>query len=465
MIRRLSLTTRLSLLFMLALTGVLLAVGLTFNLLSREHFVDLDRHALHDKLQASQRLLGSLRRADELPALRPQLHTLLGAHQDLRAQVVDRDGRVLLAEPAQAAIPARFRTQTRGLWEWWEEGRLLRGMTAEVTLAEPGQSLTLLLALDVTHHADFFAALERWLWIALAVCALLSAGLGWLVARSGLRPLREVTQVAATVSARSLKERIPQAALPVELQPLVSSFNGMLERLDDAFVRLSNFSADIAHELRTPLTQLMTHTEVVLSRARSLEEYQDALYGNLEDLKQMARMIDDMLFLAKADNGLIMPEHKSLALHELAEQLLDYYRLLAEDRNITLQLHGTGMIDGDAGMLRRALSNLLSNALRYTPAGGCIRVRIASSGGQVLLGVENPGPSIPAEHLGRLFDRFYRADPARREGGNAGLGLAITRSIVEAHRGSIRCESADELTRFELAFPAASAERPLNAGA
>ncbi|MNN22978.1 Sensor kinase CusS [compost metagenome] len=328
-------------------------------------------------------------------------------------------------------------------------------MTAEVTLAEPGQSLTLLLALDVTHHADFFAALERWLWIALAVCALLSAGLGWLVARSGLRPLREVTQVAATVSARSLKERIPQAALPVELQPLVSSFNGMLERLDDAFVRLSNFSADIAHELRTPLTQLMTHTEVVLSRARSLEEYQDALYGNLEDLKQMARMIDDMLFLAKADNGLIMPEHKLLALHELAEQLLDYYRLLAEDRNITLQLDGTGMIDGDAGMLRRALSNLLSNALRYTPAGGCIRVRIASSGGQVLLGVENPGPSIPAEHLGRLFDRFYRADPARREGGNAGLGLAITRSIVEAHRGSIRCESAAGVTRFELAFPRA----------
>ncbi|MNZ85323.1 Sensor kinase CusS [compost metagenome] len=239
----------------------------------------------------------------------------------------------------------------------------------------------------------------------------------------------------------------------------------MLERLDDAFVRLSNFSADIAHELRTPLTQLMTHTEVVLSRARSLEEYQDALYGNLEDLKQMARMIDDMLFLAKADNGLIMPEHKPLALHALAEQLLDYYRLLAEDRNITLQLDGTGMIDGDAGMLRRALSNLLSNALRYTPAGGCIRVGIASSGRQVLLGVENPGPGIPPEHLGRLFDRFYRADPARREGGNAGLGLAITRSIVEAHRGSIRCESAHGLTRFELAFPAVSAERPLNAGA
>ena len=457
MIARLSLTARLGLLFMLALTGVLLAAGLAVSHLSREHFLDLDRHALHDKLQASRRLLGSLERADRLETLGPQLHTLLGAHQDLRAQILAGDGRVLFAEPSEAAIPARFRTRIGGLWEWWEGERLLRGMTAEVALAGPGQSLTLLLALDVTHHEDFFAALQRWLWIALGVCALLSAGLGWLVARSGLRPLREVTQVAAGVSARSLKERIPEQTLPVELRPLVSSFNGMLERLEESFVRLPNFSADIARELRTPLTQLMTHTEVVLGRARSLEEYREALYGNLDDLKRMARMIDDMLFLAKADNGLIAPERRPLALHELVEQLLDYYRLLAEEAGVELAQGGEGWIEGEPGMLRRALSNLLGNALRYTPAGGCIRVSIGQRGGQVLLEVENPGPTIPAEHLGRLFDRFYRVDPARREGGHAGLGLAITRSIVEAHRGSIRCTSAGGLTRFELGFPALSA--------
>ncbi|MBV2131625.1 heavy metal sensor histidine kinase [Pseudomonas sp. MAP12] len=463
--QRLSLTARLGLLFMLALTGVLLAAGLTVQHLSRQHFEALDRHALLEKLHASQGILGSLADLDDFAALRPQLHTLLGAHQELRALILDSQGRVLFAEPFLADFPAELRQPGGDLWTWQDGAHLLRGMTTRVPLLGRPEGLTLLLALDVTHHEAFFAALQRWFWIALGVCALLSTGLGWLVARGGLRPLREVTQVAATVSARSLKERIPEATLPVELRPLVSSFNGMLARLDDAFVRLSNFSADIAHELRTPLTQLMTHTEVVLSRARSLEEYQDALYGNLEDLKQMARMIDDMLFLAKADNGLIMPEHKLLALHELAEQLLDYYRLLADDRNITLQLDGTGMIDGDAGMLRRALSNLLSNALRYTPVGGCIRVRIANSCGQVLLGVENPGPSIPVEHLGRLFDRFYRADPARREGGNAGLGLAITRSIVEAHRGSIRCESAGGVTRFELVFPIASTDRSVNAGA
>lgn len=454
MIRRLSLTARLGLLFMLALTGVLLAAGLAFNQLSREHFLDLDRHALHDKAQASQQVLASLARAEELPALYPQLHALLGARQDLWAQIVAVDGRVLFDEPQGTTLPAAFRNRFHALWDWRSDGHRLRGMTVRVELAS-GPALTLLLALDVTHHEAFFAELERWLWIALGICALLSAGLGWLVARSGLRPLREVAQVAAMVSARSLKERIPEQALPVELRPLVASFNGMLARLDDAFVRLSNFSADIAHELRTPLTQLMTHTEVVLSRARSLEEYQDALYGNLEDLKRMARMIDDMLFLAKADNGLIVPERAPVALHELTERLLDYYRLLAEERDITLALEGEGSIDGDADMLRRALSNLLSNALRYTTAGGCIRVRIARVGEQVTLSVENPGPTVPAEHLERLFDRFYRADPARREGGShAGLGLAITRSIVEAHHGRIRCESAGGLTRFELSFPA-----------
>ena len=245
-------------------------------------------------------------------------------------------------------------------------------------------------------------------------------------------------------------------AVPAELRPLVVSFNGMLARLDDAFVRLSNFSADIAHELRTPLTQLMTHTEVVLARARRPEEYQEALYGNLEDLTRMARMIDDMLFLAKADNGLIVPGRAPLALHELSEQLLEYYRLLADERGIALERHGEGCIDGDAGMLRRALSNLLSNALRYTPDGGCIRVRIGVRDGEVVWSVENPGPAIPAAQRERLFDRFYRGDPARREGGNhAGLGLAITRSIVEAHGGRIACEAADGLTRFRMAFPLA----------
>jgi len=317
-----------------------------------------------------------------------------------------------------------------------------------------GQPVSIELALDVTTHKLFFHTLTGWLWSALVLSALLSAGLGWLLARSGLRPLREVTQMAASVSARSLTERIPTESTPAELQQLMLAFNAMLARLEDAFVRLSNFSADIAHELRTPLSNLMTHTEVVLSRARSSEHYQDNLYSNLEELRRLARMIDDMLFLAKADNGLMVPEAQPIELHALCEKLLDFYQLTADERDIRIELSGAARIEGDPAMLHRALSNLLSNALRYTPDGEVIRVGIEASGQGVVLSVGNPGATIAEQHLPRLFDRFYRVDPARREGNpsNAGLGLAITRSIVEAHRGEILCRSSAGWTSFEILF-------------
>jgi two-component system heavy metal sensor histidine kinase CusS len=281
-----------------------------------------------------------------------------------------------------------------------------------------------------------------------------------MVASSGMRPIRQVTRVAASMSAKSLKERIPLAPVPKELQQMVSSFNAMLARLDDAFVRLSNFSADIAHELRTPISNLMTHTEVVLSRKRDIEDYEDNLYSNLDDLKHMARMIDDMLFLAKSDNGLMTHEDKPIDLLEVVEKLLEYYRLLADERGISLTVSGRGSVRGDVLMLHRAISNLLSNALRYTPEGRSINIDIQQKGISTLVVVENPGEIIAPEHLEKLFDRFYRADPARREGSpsNAGLGLSITRSIIEAHDGKIWCVSSNGKTAFHMELPSSGLE-------
>ena len=453
--RRLSLTARLSLLFMLAVAAVLSAAGLAFSHLSEAHFRALDQHTLLEKLQASQNLLGQLRSIDEFEALKPQLRALLGAHRDITAIILEPSGRLLFADPAPMDIPQHLQTASQGLWSWQERTRTFSGVTGQARLAGQELPLTVMLVLDVTHHLSFFDTLRQWFWIGLVLSALASAGLGWLVARSGLRPLHQVTRVAASISAESLHARIPMAAIPQELQQLVTSFNAMLDRLDAAFVRLSNFSADIAHELRTPVGNLMTHTEVVLSRPRSIEDYQENLHANLDDLQRMARMIDDMLFLAKADNGLIIPERRVIALEEVVEKLFDYYRMLAEERAIELRQSGRGTVQGDVLMLRRAISNLLSNALRYTPAGRCIEVSISQADSCTRLSVGNPGDTVAAEHLGRLFDRFYRVDLARREGApsNAGLGLAITRSIVEAHRGRIWCTSAEGLTTFHLEFP------------
>lgn len=454
---RISLTARLSLLFMLAVTAVLVLAGLSFNHLSQHHFLQLDRQTLAEKLSATRNILGQLDDLQQFDRLRPQLRTLLGAHRDITALILDAAGQPLFAEPGPLPVPAALANSTSTeVWQWQHHDHYFRGLSAAVTVPADSAPLRVILLLDSTPHMHFFSAVQRWFWMALVLSALFSAGLGWLVARRGLQPLRQVTAVAASISAASLQERIPLAAVPLELQQLAASFNAMLARLDDAFMRLSNFSADIAHELRTPLSNLMTQTEVVLAQPRDSEAYQETLYANLDDCKRMARMIDDMLFLAKADNGLIVPEQQPVALDVEVEKLFEYYRLLADERGISLQLHGHAVVRGDVLMLHRALSNLLSNALRYTPAGASIQVELEQNANGSELRLSNPGPTIADEHLERLFDRFYRADPARREGSphNAGLGLAITRSIIHAHQGQIHCTSVAGKTTFCVQFPA-----------
>ena len=203
----------------------------------------------------------------------------------------------------------------------------------------------------------------------------------------------------------------------------------------------------------------MTQTQVALSKARNAEEYREILYSNLEEYQRLATMIADMLFLAKADNGLIIPSREPVDIAKEVEGLFAFYDALAEDKSIGLTTRGEGTVLGDRLMLRRALSNLLSNAIRHTPRGGTVSVSIGpGANGFVSVMIENPGEAIPAEHLPRIFDRFYRVDSSRqRTSEGAGLGLAITRSIVAAHGGQTRVFS-DTSTRFELLLPGLTAQ-------
>ena len=246
---------------------------------------------------------------------------------------------------------------------------------------------------------------------------------------------------------------------PSELEELARTLNAMLARLQDSFQRLSDFSSDLAHELRTPVSNLLTQTQVVLSKRRDVEAYQDVLASNAEEFERLSRIISDMLFLAKADNNLLTPSKDDVELSAEVNSLFEFYEALAEEKGLILTCHGQGNVAGDQLMLRRAINNLLSNAIRHSPQGGAIDVDIAAGdGGGTTLSVTNSGETIPPEHLPRLFDRFYRTDSSRqRFSDGAGLGLAITRSILRAHRGEVAATSASGLTRFTLRFPATTA--------
>jgi two-component system heavy metal sensor histidine kinase CusS len=271
----------------------------------------------------------------------------------------------------------------------------------------------------------------------------------------GHLPIRKVNEEIRAVRSSKLDVRLDPLDVPIELEELVVAFNEMLARIEEGFARLSHFSADIAHELRTPVTNLITQTHVALGQPRTCEEYREILYSDLEEFDRMSRMISDMLFLAQTENRPARHLFQRIELPELICNLFDYFEAFAEDRSIALRLEGSvAAIEADREMLLRALSNLLSNAIRHTPVGLSITVTLAEDEHWTTIGVANPGDRIREVDLPRIFDRFFQVDPARqRKSSGAGLGLAIVRSIAEAHGGRVTVVSGPTGTRFDLSLP------------
>ncbi|MGH8350175.1 MAG: heavy metal sensor histidine kinase [Pseudomonas sp.] len=445
--RRLSLSSRLALLFAACTAVVSLFAGVLFSRASEAHFIELDQQLLDGKLIGLRRALHDFQSSDGEVKLVEQL----SRQADLSLRITGSDGRPWY--DSSTNLPQALPSQP-GLSTVSHEGTDYRVLNAPLFPDKP-ESPQLTLLLDITHHQHFLQRMQHLIWLTVGLSALATALLGAWAARSGLRPLRRISVVASCVSAQSLNSRLPEENMPPELAEMAHNFNAMLGRLDDSFQRLSAFSADIAHELRTPLSNLLTHTQVTLTRPRPIEDYREALHSNLEELQWMAQLVNDMLYLAKADHGLLIPKRESLELAEEADLLLEFFAPLAEDARVTLSREGLGHMEGDRSMLRRALSNLLDNALRFTPAQGTVQVTIDEQADCLSLRVENSGDGIDPQLLPHLFDRFYRADPARREGSSehAGLGLAITRSIIRAHGGQIRCESERGWTRFVIELP------------
>jgi two-component system heavy metal sensor histidine kinase CusS len=448
-----SLTSRMAIAFMLVVTVVLMAAAISFNYFCQLHFERKDAQVLGEKAAAVERTL--LNSKTFGPATASRIDAVI-EHSFGFATAIVIDGQTVYSHHnlSESLLPLVTGIQD-GRWTVSFGGQQYSGLTRTVNQWIEGQEAVIYVALDVTHRIHFFEMIQQWFAYTLMISALLSGALGVVLIKKGLKPIDELSKTSSTVTANCLDTRIPTESVPGELHELVDNFNEMLSRLDDSFLRLSGFSADIAHELRTPLNSMLTQVEVALMRDRENSDYKDILYSALEELRRMSKMVDDMLFLAKADNGRITPNAENASMAEIAASVIEYYELAAEDKKIEIALSGDGSVYGDKSMLRRAVSNIVSNAVRYAEEGSTISVEISGSGTSVSTTISNRGITIPAELQTRIFDRFYRVDTARREGTalNAGLGMAITRSIVEAHKGHIACASAKGCTTFTLTLP------------
>ncbi|MDE2271802.1 MAG: heavy metal sensor histidine kinase, partial [Xanthomonadaceae bacterium] len=317
-----------------------------------------------------------------------------------------------------------------------------------VALGAPGDTapLHVQIALDTTDDEDLLVDFRRTMALVfLTLIPLLVIAGRWVVAR-GLLPVTRITRAARSVTPAQLSERIPlDPPWPAELRDLVQVFNAMLTRLEEAFERLSRFSADLAHELRTPVSNLSGEFEVCLMNPRSAQDYRAALESGLEECRRLNGMIENLLFMARAEHAGLALRHERFDAAQACAFVIAQQAPSAAAQGIVIRIEGNAAIDADVPLFRQALTNLLTNAIRHSPAGGEVRIGLhADDAGHVEVRVIDQGEGIEAQHLPHLFDRFYQADAARHRGvgQGTGLGLSIVKTIVALHGGRVRIESA-----------------------
>jgi len=457
-----SITQRLALLFGSVSTVSFLSLGLYLSSALEMHFEHMDRERL---MSTAARIERSINESVEGSASSQKIHerldALMAGHDRVSMWIRRQSGELWVVDAPMSFPEAQVvkwvnstGTSTPALFTWSDQGQMYRGLAIRYTVAGSGQ-IDIVTAINIEDHRHFMAVFRRAMWIALAGAIAATTLLGVLIARGSMQPMRRLTDLAQRISPERLGERLNTDDIPTDLIELATAFNDMLARLDDSFRRLSNFSSDIAHELRTPVSNLLTETQVTLSRQRDVTSYREVLASNAEELERLSRMVSDMLFIAKADNGLVLPKRERVDLGRQVDELFEFFDALADEKHILMERTGSATVDGDRLMLRRALNNLLSNALFHCPQGGRIDICVNTKGfDEVTICVSNTGVPLSDEERARLFDRFYRADPARqRSTDGAGLGLAITQSIVTAHGGRIEVKATAQGNAFLIQLP------------
>ena len=383
-------------------------------------------------------------------------------------RVLDDRGRVLIETPGMAGfLPVLFFPKPTPLHAGAppiiqsqpapDRGYLL--LAGQAAAGPNGEERRIIqIALDVAHND---ALLVDYRWKLLAVLGLgtvFAAIAGAGVTLAGLRPLHAIARAMQGITPSKLDARLDAGRWPDELRRCAAAYDDMLDRLRESFGRLTEFSADIAHAMRNPVNNLRGETEVALTRARTPEEYRQILGSSLEEYERLSAMIEGLLFIARADDPRTALVRTRFRVREQMEAVREFYEAVAADQQVMIGCESDVSLDGDPMLVRRAISNLLGNALKHTPDGGRGRVNLSardSATGGVEITVEDNGCGIAADHLPKVFDRFYQVDQSRAlPARGAGLGLAIVRSIMRLHGGEAVIESAaGRGTTVILRFP------------
>lgn len=445
-----SLTLRVTALFMLIVA--LAAAGLGAYLY-RGFVAEIERRddiQLLGKLRQVQILLGRPG-ADTLLRTQPEFFrdTMSGQENSL-VRIVAADGTVLAdinASGAPYPVP-----KPGAIADWRSSDGAPGRVVAGVARLDNSQVMVIVARIYGERAASFTRYRQR-IAGAAVISALMAALCAALMLHRGLRPLRVVAAHAALVRPGALEQRLDPGQAPAELQPLIDALNAMLARLQQGYARLSGFSADLAHEFRTPVTNLLGQSQVMLAQPRATAEYEQLLASNIEELERLARMIESMLFLARAGQDEVLLARQPLAALDELRTVADLYEGMAEERDVRIACDGGAVVLADPALLRRVLANLVSNAVRHARPGSTIQLLAARHADTVEISVTNSGAPIAPEHLPHLFERFYRADPARGQAdGSTGLGLAIVSAIMDLHGGTVAVRTEGAEVRFTLVF-------------
>ncbi len=469
-----SITGRLTVLYVGSTAALLLVASGFLYYGLKESLGRQDDAIINGKLQVVQMLLRD--HPDKPDALASELEHEALSNQVLKhyLRILDTRGRVLMETPGMSAFlpvmvfpapPGTGGETSTTMTRTVPPDQHYRLATKETAIGAGATERRILQgALDVAHN-EILLADYRWkLLVALSVGTLLAAIAGIGVTHAGLRPLAILARTTQRITASKLDERLASDNWPVELQDFAVAFDAMLDRLQDSFRRLEAFSADIAHAMRNPINNLRGETEVALTRARTPEEYRHTMASTLEELERLSRMTEALLFIARADNPQTSLERVAFDARREMDAVREFYEALASEHHVTVECAGNAPLVGNPMLVRRAVSNLLANALKYTPAGGRIALRATPRpDGSVEITVTDTGEGIAAEHLPHVFDRFFQVNKTQASTTHgAGLGLAIVQTIMRLHGGTASIASTPgQGTTVTLVFPRGESGQPV----